>query len=273
MSKQNKPSDTLLGEEVVLIITGCVCPTKDQRFLVLSDDDERLRQYLDSINFYIERSPFSKIVFCDNSAYTYDSVQKLIDNAEKRNKTFEWLSFQGNSAEIKEHGKGYGEGEIISYALSHSTSLMSAKSMAKVTGRLKVSNIDKVVSEVKEGCNYFNRDIYRGHGIDTRFYLCDKDYYCEHLMELYLQTCELPGKEIALEDLFYRVLKKVKNYRSLKAYPAVQGISGGNGRDYSKIPSLVIFIYSVFCRVNWFDPFCVFILGIKKCWLTLTGKC
>lgn len=176
-----------------------------------------------------------KSFFCDNSAYIYDSVQDLIDNAEKQNKSFEWISFQGNSEKIVEHGKGYGEGEIIAYALSHSESVKNAKSIAKVTGRLKIDNIGKVVSGVKTGLNYFNRDICRGHGIDTRFYLCDKNYYCQHLLDLYTQTCELPGKELVLEDLFYRVLKKVKNYRPLLAFPAFKGISGGNGRDYSKI--------------------------------------
>lgn len=273
MRKQKKKPYEFVNEDVVLLITGCICPNQNQRFLVLKDAEERLKQYLDSIRFYIESSPFTKIVFCDNSACSCDSVQELIDVAQKRNKTFEWLSFQGNHEKITEQGKGYGEGEIIHYALQNSALLRHAKSFAKVTGRLKIDNIHNVVTGAQAGRNYFNRDIYRGHGMDTRFYLCDKDYYCQHLIDLYTQTCELPGKEFALEDAFFRTLKKIKKYRAMNAYPAFKGISGGNGRDYSKMSSMAIRTYSFFCRINLFDLFCYFKLGVQKFWLKLTGKC
>ena len=113
MRKQKKKPYEFVNEDVVLLITGCICPNQNQRFLVLKDAEERLKQYLDSIRFYIESSPFTKIVFCDNSAYSCDSVQELMDVAQKRNKTLEWLSFQGNHEKITEQGKGYGEGKGV----------------------------------------------------------------------------------------------------------------------------------------------------------------
>lgn len=250
-------------DDVVLIITGCISPERNQRFLVLKDEDERLKQYIESIKFFIDGSPFTKIVFCENSAYRYDASE-LILRAEKVNKLFEWLSFQGDIEKVKECGKGYGEGEIIQYALSNSECLKKTKSFAKVTGRLIIQNINKVVSNVKTGVNYFNRDIYRGHGLDTRFYLCDMDFYRNYLLDAYIQTSERAGAKAALEDLFYKRLQKQRNYRTLKSYPEFKGISGGNGRDYSKISKTTIRIYSFLCQIRVFNRIYAVVLAIKK---------
>lgn len=260
------------SDEVVLIITGCICPNKNQRFLVLKDEDERLQQYVSSIRFYITESPFTKIVFCENSNYPYQQIGELVELAQLHGKAFEWLAFQGDQEQIRAQGKGYGEGEIIRYALIHSELAVKARSFAKVTGRLTISNIDKVIRRMKPKMNYFNRDIYRGHGKDTRFYLCDIVFYKEKLMDAYLETCELPGRELAIEDIFYVRLHRNKYCRNLKAFPSFQGCSGGNGRDYSKVPRLTIWLYGVFCKMNIFDDFYVIVLGLQKIRLVLTGQ-
>lgn len=258
-------------DDVVLLITGCIAPEKSQKFLVLTDEDERLMQYIESIKFYINESPFTKIVFCENSAYPYDA-SGLILQASKRNKRFEWLSFQGDTEKVKECGKGYGEGEIIQYALLNSECLKKAKSFAKVTGRLTIQNINEVVFDVKTRVNYFNRDIYRGHGIDTRFYLCDKEFYRNYLFDVHMHTCEQIGAESALEDLFYRKLQKHHKHRTFKTYPEFKGKSGGNGRNYSKISKTTIGIYSFLCRIRVFNRVYAVVLAMQKIRLILTRK-
>lgn len=250
-------------DDVVLLITGCIAPEKSQKFLVLTDEDERLMQYIESIKFYINESPFTKIVFCENSAYPYDASE-LVRLAISKKKVFEWLSFQGDIEKVKECGKGYGEGEIIQYALSNSECLKKAKSFAKVTGRLIIQNIHKVVANVKNGGNYFNRDIYLGHGIDTRFYLCSVDFYRNFLFDVHTKTSIQAGAKSALEELFYRELKKHRNHRTLKAYPEFKGKSGGNGRDYSKISKTTIRIYSFLCQIRVFNRVYVVVLAMKK---------
>lgn len=261
------------SNDIVLLITGCIQPRTDQRFLVLKDTKERLAQYIESIKFYIMSSPFSNIVFCENSAYPYNETESLVELAQRYGKNFAWLSFQGDEEKILECGKGYGEGEIIEYALMNSELLHRAKYFAKVTGRLKVKNIDYVVQNTKYGSNYFNRDIYRGHGIDTRFYLCEMLFYKQHLIKVHEETCELPGQERAIEDLFWPILHRNKRCRNLNAYPVFIGCSGGNGRDYSHIPESIIELYSVLCRLNIFNTCYAIVLGFKKLRLILSEKC
>ena len=223
--------------------------------------------------FYIEFSPFTKIVFCDNGAYSYRNQGELIEYAKSKDKIFEWISFQGDVDKTKERGKGYGEGEIIQYALENSTVAQKAISIAKVTGRLKIENISETVKKVKRQKNYFNRDIYRGHGIDTRFFLCDKEFYCANLMRLYIQVREDNSFTNAIEDIYYRTLiKSRRKIRTLKAYPAFKGISGGNGRNYSDISNVTIKLYSLLCRVRIFNWFYAGILGFKKLRLVLRSK-
>ena len=77
-------------EKIILIITGCINPNPNQGWLVLKNVDERLKQYVESIIFYIENSPFKGIVFCDNSNYVCDKITYLEDLANENGMTL-WL--------------------------------------------------------------------------------------------------------------------------------------------------------------------------------------
>lgn len=256
-----------------MLITGCINPIENQKYLVLKNAEERLRQYVSSIEFWITCSPFTRIVFCDNSRFEYHGIEELQRLASDNNKEFEWISFQGNNQKVLECGKGYGEGEIIEYALCHSRLLRRAIVFAKITGRLKIKNAYDLTKNTKEGVNYFNRDIYRGHGIDTRFYLCDICFYTKYLMHAYYSTSITPNQVIAIEDIFYTILhKKRMCYRALMSYPVFEGKSGGNGRDYSKVPSAVTMALGAACRMNVFNQCYPIVLALQKMMLVITGR-
>lgn len=235
-----------------LLITGCVFPDNKQRFLVLTDHKERYRQYIDSIKFYILNSDFKNIIFCDNSKCMYDKTSKLYELAEKNGKKFEWISFEGDSQKVVTVGKGYGEGEIIEYAINNSILLKTVASFAKVTGRLKISNIRKITQNVQCKKNYFNLDIYRAKGIDTRFYVCDIEFYNKYLMHAYKEASELK-KDRVLEDVFYLILIANKKWKNLPDYPLFLGVSGGNGRDYTNESKIKLFVFSLLCRIGLFN--------------------
>lgn len=264
MTKKSNCTLNFASDDVVLIITGCIKPNQEQRFLVLKDEHERLQQYVSSIRFYITDSPFTKITFCDNSNYAYPHINELETLAQKYNKVFEWLSFQGNDEKAKVQGKGFGEGEILHYALTHSQLVLKARSFAKVTGRLTISNIAKVVRGAKAKMNYFNQDIYRSYAKDTRFYLCDIDFYKKFLIDAYQETSVELGQERAIENIFYMHLQHQKNCRNLLAFPAFCGRSGGNGMDYSLFPQRLILLYSALCRMNLFDKYFVIVMAFRK---------
>ena len=101
----------------------------------LTDVSERLKQYIECIEFYLCKTSINKIVFCENSNYKFDS-RALYELAKKNNKLLEILQFNGNYSQIVDRGKGYGEGEIIEYALQNSKLFLQSKYFVKVTGRL-----------------------------------------------------------------------------------------------------------------------------------------
>ena len=203
-----KDYDRIDSGELCLIITGCIYPNKNQKYLVVSNVEDRLNQYIESIIYYINDSVISNIVFCENSNFNYKDVKVLYDIANKRGKHFEWLSFSGNSENVVKYGKGYGEGEIIEYALENSGLLNKCKVFAKITGRLKISNINCIVNGIRVKQGSVNADIYRKKGIDTRFYIIDKSLYCKYFLKAYTHTNDTQKKAVALEDVFYNTIKK-----------------------------------------------------------------
>lgn len=255
--------------DIALVITGCIEPIKEQSWLTISDPFMRLRQYVDSIKFYIKDNTFHNIIFCDNSAYKYDDVISLYDLANKNNTNFEWLSFKGNPEKVLKYGKGAGEDEIMAYVLEHSKIMQRVKSFAKTTGRLTISNINAVMRSINPKQNYFVRDIYMYHlkAVDTRFYVCDRDYFEKHLMNCYSNTI-INQHNLALEEAYWYLLKG--EYKCFHDYPLFNGKSGGNGRNYSKeLPIVLLFLRSS-CSLHIFNKIFSVLWAFRKICIKIT---
>jgi hypothetical protein len=104
----------------------------------LVDADIRKKQYLDSINYYYQNTKY-KIVICNNTGDDFHGVFNYDSNR------FEYLYFDGNNYNPT-FGKGYGEFEIIKYALYHSRLISQCDNLIKVTGRLIIPNISEVIT-------------------------------------------------------------------------------------------------------------------------------
>lgn len=239
---------------LALLITGCINPIKKQDWLQISNDEVRLRQYVDSIKYYINESCFEKIVFCENSNYQCDERFELERCAKNMKKNFEWISFSGNSEIVKKWGKGAGEDEIVSFAIKNSAILNQADCFAKVTGRLILKNVNSIVGKCKNNKNYFIRDVYRDKnrlGVDTRFYIIEKSFFEKKLMDCYKEIKD--EKSIPLEEIYYSSLKG--RYYCFREYPRFEGCSAGNGRDYGKEPFVQLVYFDFFARIGLFNKF------------------
>ena len=218
--------------EYVLIVTGCIAP-ENIPYLELKDEVTRLGQYKESLLFFIKKTDINKIVFCDNSNFPFD-FSDLTDEAKKYGKHIEILQYKGNKTGVLEFGKGYGEGEIIKYIFEHSELLQSAEYFFKVTGRLKISNIDRILEHIKVGENYFMANMYHYPSIDTRFYGVNKELYKCYLMNVFKNVND--DKQKYLEVCFYEALQKNKIvYRCFPFVPEIMGISGTMGQKYRRI--------------------------------------
>jgi len=212
----------------VLLITGCINPDIDVPFLKITDYEYRRTEYIDSIKYYIEETNIKKIVFCDNSAE--NEPKELCELARRKSKQFEWLSFQGNNAKAVEQGKGYGEGEIIEYALKNSSLLKESKYFIKVTGRVKVRNIDCLLFFMKNSHLYFVRN--SPFNVDTKVYGIPSEVYKKFFLYAFKEVDDIEG--IYLEHLFSEVIVKNQlKIHNFVVFPNVQGISGSTGITYS----------------------------------------
>lgn len=125
----------------VLLITASIEIGKT-RDVAIRDRLERQRQYLQGLVAWITLTDIPTIVFCENTNSSYDFTQ-IIEFARARNKTLEVLVFGGNQ-KAQTRGKGYGEGEIVAYAMKNSHYLSRSQSFYKITGRLFVQNFEQV---------------------------------------------------------------------------------------------------------------------------------
>jgi hypothetical protein len=137
----------------VLLMTASIAPGKTPT-VAIQDPNERCLQYIISLLAWIELTNNIKtIIFCENTNTQYD-FSRLVEFARQKGKILEVLVFSGNvKAQI--YGKGYGEGEIIKYAIRHSKHLSNTTNFYKITGRLFVRNFDEIQSSHQHLENIF----------------------------------------------------------------------------------------------------------------------
>lgn len=221
----------------LLIITSTV--NVNSCLTVLTDPKIRLQQYIDSILFYLNSKKIDKIIICDNSGFDYSVVDKLNKIAIGNNKMIEFLNFHGSIKKIKEFGKGFGEGEIMNYIFANSKFIQNETSFFKVTGRIKVLNIDSVVRKTDKNINYFQRiglnPFKSENKVDTRFYYCTINTFKRNLLISYPFVNDNEGHY--LEHVYYNVLNDNKViYKNFNILPHIKGISGSTGVTYDIKP-------------------------------------
>lgn len=217
---------------MLAIITGTIRPSQKMKQLVLRDENERFKQYEEGLRFLLESRDFSKVIFCENSGFGAEKLSCLIDMVSGKDMKLELLSFQGDVEKACTHGKGYGEGEIMKYVFSHSRLILGEPFFVKMTGRLKVDNIGKMVKHLDPENTYFNipnrtkRDIY-----DTRIYGMPCAQFKKLFMDIYTQVMDEQG--IFLESVYTQVIRDNKiNITNFPYYPRITGVSGSGGSVY-----------------------------------------
>ena len=82
--------------KTVLVVTGCIAPPQGVAELAVADAEARRQQYLDSLGWALHETPFTKIVYCDNSDAS--APAELLAHAQATGKKLEWLHFAGDAA-------------------------------------------------------------------------------------------------------------------------------------------------------------------------------
>lgn len=124
----------------IILLTATVNPGK-KIYTKLVDPNIRKTQYKEAIEFYLTQTK-SKIVVCENSNF---NLYEII-NSEEKDERVEFLSFNGNDFDFN-LGKSFGEALIIKYAFENSKFLQEELFFIKITGRVKVLNINKIIKK------------------------------------------------------------------------------------------------------------------------------
>ena len=206
--------------------------------VTLKDPEKRIHHTLESIGKWIGICPQIRMVLCDGSGYDFSGiVQRHFPQSR-----IECLFFENNKELVELYGKGYGEGEIIKYALRHSVFLQEADWFAKCTGKLWVDNFKSCLEEWNDLflCKAFFANVFslkktNFEYIDTRFYLVKKNFYLKYFAETHLKvggpygtSIEQNFKAIVLENKLKRIL--------FKSPPVIRGVGGGSGQYYRNKP-------------------------------------
>ena len=210
----------------VILLSACVNPD-GMSLTKLVDPNERMKQYINAINFYLDKTVFP-IVFTENSN------TDLSNKYEKqiRDGRLEYLTFSGNTN--KKRGKGYGESEIINYSINHSVLIDSSCCIIKITGRLIIENINAVVISRKTFClkQAIQCEVNSNFKFaDSRIIIAPLDFF-EHL----LQRRELidDSKNIFFEHILIDTIRNETDfyYFPYIIEPIIVGMSGSTGENY-----------------------------------------
>lgn len=222
---------------MIILLTGCIEPNGMVQ-TTLNDKEVRKEQYINALNFYLQKTGYS-VVFVDNSNSDISYHFKTYIQSGR----LEYLSFCGNQR--KERGKGYGECEIIQYALDHSKMIKTSKDkrIAKITGRLIVKNINIIISLHTTFSNHetvfftINSDL---SFPDSRLIIAPNNFY-----SLLLNSKEDidDSKGYYFEHALIDIFKKHPNisYSPFYVMPRIEGMSGSTGEIYRNEPNTLSF--------------------------------
>ena len=212
----------------LLFLTGCINPNNITHTLLL-DSDIRYKQYVEAIFFYLKETDLP-ILFVENSGVDISKEFNFNNNR------IEILTFYGNVFE-RHLGKGFGEMEIIEYALKRSKKIKHSDFIFKITGRYKILNINSLINQYYQLKPQIQVlvDLRKSLSFsDSRFWGAEKDFF-KRLIEYKDLVNDSRGFffEHALSKLVLQQIIEGRNYSFIKNLPRYSGIYATNNTNYN----------------------------------------
>lgn len=228
--RDRKPNSTA---QIPILITSSITP--HDKAVRLADPQQRLFHAIESITNWIRLAPHARIVLCDGSNFDFRPIVRK----QFPTTSIECLFFQNDYSKIMTYGRGYGEGEIIKFALIHSNYLRDSDAFTKCTSKLWVDNYSECLIKMHGDCLFSG--VFKNAfsitkpiemvQVDTRFYIVKNDFYLSRLIDAHQQIGVAPG--FGLEDSFYHSLTAMdKKMYLFSTPPVIRGVGGGTGKYY-----------------------------------------
>jgi hypothetical protein len=215
--------------EVPLLITSAILPASGH-LARLSSPEDRLTFTAEGIENWLKIVPNLQIVICDGSGYDLRQFARRLWPAA----TIEVLWFNNDTPKVSALGKGYGEGEIIAYALERSSTLRRHGGFMKCTSKYWISNFWAVQKNYQPTQFHIRRRENHQGGVeptevDTRFFFVEKNFHQSHLETAYQEVARDEGRFI--EHVFLNRLLEAGDIERFQfpVKPKVNGVSGTSG--------------------------------------------
>ncbi len=244
---------------IPLLLTATVDPQgmKGANF----DPDVRAQMYVEALNFYVsafESEPEKQwsIVFGENSGYPAGKILDLVKKTA--NVTIEYLSL-GTEGFDQTKGKGYNETLLLRMVAEQSKYIAEAACFFKLTGRLKVLNILKLLDECQcrressDGLSFLadckDHNVYEwlrmpinGHAGECRYWFASREFFLQEMAPRYAEMNDYAEPPVLAEDLMLDVCRKTRGRKDCRDRFRTQArISGRGGHNLGKGSS---FFYS-----------------------------
>ncbi len=185
-------------------------------------------------DYFLSLQQFSRlefnIVFCENSGF---HSEKIINYCSKHG--IEYLSFISRESF---RGKGHGEKEIFDYALSNSNYVNESEYIVKITGRIYIKNISKILEDLSKSTFYVSTNLTRNlTWSDSRLIIFKKNFYKDYfkaILENHLDESKGVVFERCLARACHKVFTDGFTWTPLPNYPHYVGYNASNNQKYQK---------------------------------------
>jgi len=228
-----------MQKPAILVLTATITPPEGVPNLKRTDPKQRHEDYATALRFYLSlpTEVVNRIVFIENSENDLARLRQLADRLNN-GKQVEFISFDGLNYP-PEYGRAYGEFKMLDFGLKNSSLINSMEDndhFWKITGRLKVFNLPKVIKSAPLDYNLLI-DFLRLPTMmaDLRLYSCSKRGYEQLLENIYETLVEANLNMSAESYLFHRWVKNTKCLGiipRLRTQPKIGGIGGQHNIDY-----------------------------------------
>lgn len=239
-------------------MTATVTPPRGETILTRTDPLLRLNDYIEAFNYYLNDkiTSIDGIIFVDNSNHALEKIRLHAQNY-KGAKQLEILSFYGLDYPI-EYNRGYGELRLIEHAFEHSKlmqSMLETDRFWKVTGRLKVITLDKIIKLAPQYFELFADFRYRRNQVDTRLIAFNVAGYKKYI---YGRLHEMPG--LIIETWLFKKLVPLLGTKEgagiateFRAVAKFDGFAGYKSLNYmAPKQKLIYFLRSVYLTTKYF---------------------
>lgn len=191
---------------------------------------DRESDYYNALVFYVKHG--IPIVFCDNSMFYSEKITALCN---LNSNCIEYISFLSKESYL---GRGHGEKEIFDYAHKNSEIIKNSEFVVKLTGRLIVYNIDKIIQNLIKKDFMVSANISRNLSYsDSRFFVYKKEFYLDYfepMLKKFLSDERRFYFEFCLARGIHNLMAHQNGFILLPFYPKYIGRNGTTDKKYKK---------------------------------------